>query len=341
MIRYKLREGSNIEPSFFLERVCPKIAELCGNAMALTLGPAILWGAFAQFGTGNERIMPDWLAHRVRDMYLTVVENDLAANVNPVVKVPLLVTGIEGEVFLDEIPEEVVQETGGNAEEEAGQQQQHLAGAAAQVAQQQHLAGAVAQQPSRTVAGFGDRSTREQLMALSSQVMQVRRAQDRLHDQYQQLQMQISRGFTTTNSNLRRIGANPVRRLAAVANENGNNNANAANVPAANVPVQNLAAALSPTPRDLFELWNEFTIGIGGRKPASQFTAVERGQNKHRFTRRKVVWETIDRMVRRGFTANVAIDRIYAHYGRELSVTRILNAMLKDRREKTIPVALQ
>jgi hypothetical protein len=42
-------------------------------------------------------------------------------------------------------------------------------------------------------------------------------------------------------------------------------------------------------------------------------------------------------MVRSGLTANVAIDRVYEHYGRNNIVTTILNSMLRDRRNNTVP----
>ena len=57
-----------------------------------------------------------------------------------------------------------------------------------------------------------------------------------------------------------------------------------------------------------------------------------------RILRREV---TIDRLVRQGLTANVAIDRIYEVYGRELTVTRLINRMLSDRRNNSIPAVLQ
>ena len=37
-------------------------------------------------------------------------------------------------------------------------------------------------------------------------------------------------------------------------------------------------------------------------------------------------------LVRAGYTAHAAIDRIYEAYGPEKTVTQILNQMLKDRR---------
>ena len=71
------------------------------------------------------------------------------------------------------------------------------------------------------------------------------------------------------------------------------------------------------------------SIGLGGRKPARQFTAIERGRVKFKYCRRKVVWDIIDRMVRGGFTAQVAIDKLYVVYG-HITVTQIINLMRTD-----------
>jgi hypothetical protein len=89
-------------------------------------------------------------------------------------------------------------------------------------------------------------------------------------------------------------------------------------------------ATLSRCPRDLYALWAEYEYGIAGRKPARQFTAQERGKVKFKYSRRKIVWDTIDRMVRSGSTAQVACDRIYAVYGRNKSVTDIMRCLRQD-----------
>lgn len=91
-------------------------------------------------------------------------------------------------------------------------------------------------------------------------------------------------------------------------------------------------ALLSAHPRTLHNLWAEWEIGIGGRKAARNFSAHERGRVKHKFTRRKVFWDAVRWQVRLGHTAEVAIDRIYDLYGRNRSVTYILNALRRDRR---------
>ena len=149
---------------------------------------------------------------------------------------------------------------------------------------------------------------------------------------------QTQRNYQTLNTNIRRIAMAPVCCIGANEGVAEKRPVGAA-VGAANAIGG--VATLSSTPRTIHLLWQEYTDGIGGRKAARLFTPQERGANKHKFTRRKVVWDTVARLVRGGMTANVACDRIYKHYGRQVSVTRIINAMLQDRRNGTIPAALQ
>ena len=102
----------------------------------------------------------------------------------------------------------------------------------------------------------------------------------------------------------------------------------------------NRVAALSPTPLTLYTLWEEYQTGIGGRKPAKLFTAHGRGRVKQKYSQRKVAWDTIEHLVCSGFQAQVATDRIYDAYGRDSMVTNILNRMLVDRRQGTVPACL-
>ena len=57
-------------------------------------------------------------------------------------------------------------------------------------------------------------------------------------------------------------------------------------------------SSLSKTPKTLFVLWQEWEVGIGGRKPAKLFTRVERGRVKFIYCRRKILWETVAMLVR-------------------------------------------
>jgi hypothetical protein len=90
-------------------------------------------------------------------------------------------------------------------------------------------------------------------------------------------------------------------------------------------------ATLSPLPRTIHTLWLEYEFGIGGRKAAKDFTLAERGKVKYNYHHRKVIWDVVAQLVRGGWLADVACDRIGEVYGRQLSVTSIINRMRKDR----------
>ena len=61
-------------------------------------------------------------------------------------------------------------------------------------------------------------------------------------------------------------------------------------------------ATLSNNPRSLQLLWQEYKFGINGRKPAEQFIPKDRNvpDNKQKYYRRNLVWQTMARLVRRG-----------------------------------------
>jgi hypothetical protein len=105
----------------------------------------------------------------------------------------------------------------------------------------------------------------------------------------------------------------------------------AAAAPVAHGNINPNNASLSPTPRLLIELWTKWTVGIGGWKPAKDFTAAERGQEKFKYSRHKVGWGLIVSLVQSGLTAVVAINQIYAVYGPGMSVTNIINQLKKKR----------
>jgi hypothetical protein len=95
-------------------------------------------------------------------------------------------------------------------------------------------------------------------------------------------------------------------------------------------------ASLSPTPRNLHILWTEYIIGIGGRKPAMEFSHDERRRLKHKYCRRNVIWTIVDNLVQIGLLCDVAIDRIYGIYGSQMCVTKIINAIRKDIEQGTL-----
>jgi hypothetical protein len=243
-------------------------------------------------------LLPPGIKTRILENYAQL-PNKLADGINPVKRKLLIVSGHDNEVQLTELNED-----GGN-----GNGNGHLAGGAMQ--QHQLLQALMAQMAT---------------MQNSILELHVQRAQDIAMNNHQ---------FQTLNANIRRIHRQPDQLLAAGA-------ANARHIqqqlaqPVAAGAVANNNATLSPTPRSLFELWNEWNTGIGGRKAAIHFTPQERGACKHKFTRRKRAWDIIRTMINKGHSAQTAIDRIYAVYGQGMPVTTILNRIAIDRRNNTL-----
>jgi Transcriptional activator of glycolytic enzymes len=90
------------------------------------------------------------------------------------------------------------------------------------------------------------------------------------------------------------------------------------------------AATLSKCPKNLYLLWEEYEFGLHGRKPAKRFTTRERGQDRFKYNRRKIVWDQISKMIRQGHSYLTAINVLYQIY-RDNSVTDIINKMRTDR----------
>ncbi|KAG3128583.1 hypothetical protein PI126_g21341 [Phytophthora idaei] len=135
------------------------------------------------------------------------------------------------------------------------------------------------------------------------------------------------RDMQKTQAILRRLAMKPgLNREATTSDDHPESSPNAS------APQRGLVARLSKRPKDLFELWHEYQFGCGGLKPAKDFTAVERGLNKFAYSRRKVFWDVVANLVRSGFTSDTAIDKVYAVYGRQLSVSSVLVALRTDRK---------
>ena len=151
----------------------------------------------------------------------------------------------------------------------------------------------------------------------------MRREQQEMRDEMNRVVDRVYQQGQVLNRSIHRIALQPVSRPR--------NPASAVTAPREGAAVQRNLATLSPRPRSLFDLWHEFEFGIGGRKAAKLFTAAERGCNKYQYHRRKVVWDKLAEMVRAGWSAQSAIDRIHEVYGAS-SVTHIINYMRRDRR---------
>ncbi|KAL7545056.1 hypothetical protein ACHAWF_008421 [Thalassiosira exigua] len=95
-------------------------------------------------------------------------------------------------------------------------------------------------------------------------------------------------------------------------------------------------AELCNNPKSLEMLWQEYKLGLNGLKPSEQFTMSERNVNKakaQKYSRRYNIWHCIQRLVNSGYSAEVAIQKIYRVYGFTLSPTKIINQMIADKKK--------
>ena len=184
--KYVVREDSGVTDKFILTYVTPNTRTRLGDRVALILGKALLWYVFHP---DAKDYLPPAMYQRIMDAY--AARQVLPANTNPVLRKPIIITGDEAEVYIDEIPEEVA-----NAGENNGAVGGQVGG------------------------GFLDRPIREQLLALHSQLLNLRRENEELRSATQQDRLERNRQYQTLNSNLRRVAMQPAHRAAPVVANN-------------------------------------------------------------------------------------------------------------------------
>lgn len=308
----------SVTAEFVTTQVTPNITRVFGQQMGLVLGRALMWGVFdADWSLNYEDA---WVA-RVKEQFDLIPNNGLAQGQNPVEKKLLIVSGHEGQVILTQI------ENGAEAD-----------------ANMQVMGGAVAQQGVvGQGGGFSDAQGQAliaQGMSLQHEVVDMKQTMETHHAQNMLQHRTHTTNLRRLQQRLPRYGAGPVNNpqgggagaggiAVVVPVDNGEAAAAAVVVPAAN-------ATLSPTPRTLYDLWQEWQFGRGGRKPAKDFTPAERGRERHKYCRRRVVWKIQQILILKGLTAQAASDRLYAVYGEGATVTTIINRLKQDKRNNTL-----
>ena len=178
---------------------------------------------------------------------------------------------------------------------------------------------------------LGSAEASAQMSAVHNRMCSLERKQDELRDEYRENQRQTMDILRKMERNMSRIAAQPVVRPVRL----GGIEVGVAGGGDEGIPY---AVTLSPNPNNLFILWQEYEHGIGGRKAARYFTREERGHKKVKYTycNRKKVWDLVDKMIRSGYTADSAIDKIYTVYG-PLSVTKIIKQIRNDEPNGGVP----
>ncbi len=297
VVAYLVDPDSGITDDWILQYVVPNMVQHgIETQVCKVLGRAMLWRLFDRSG---DDCFPEHRRNQIMQAYRDLgFRNTLEDGCNPVKKRPLVVSGHDAEVMMDLLEDDIEGE-----------------GVSA------------ADTVRRSIA-----VRNQEVRLLSSQVIHLRRElSDARAEGDRQLGI-LKRQLARLNNNVSRLANRPAKRLrvtspAAVPQDIRNE---VVSPPPAPLPM--LAAKLSDCPRSLHDLWLEYELGFSGKKAAKDFTEKERGADKYRYYRRNVFWVKVCEMVRAGFTAERACDRIYSVYGSRLSVTKIINAMIRDKK---------
>ena len=284
--KYVVRTDCGVTDEFILRYVMPSANRRITKEVCIILGKALLFFIFED----EENHIPEDISTRVKTAYAGVTVDP---SQNPVIRVPIVCTGHEGEVYIDTI------------------------------ATDEDLNNLAAANGDNNIGTLNDRPMRDQVRALQSQLMGVKAQLEDITKLIKEENIAKGRQLQALNANIKRIGlspARPIRRTEGISTQ---------------------SASLSPHPRTLYELWDEYVIGIGGRKPAREFTSRDRGKLKYKYYRRKKLWDLVSALTRSGLTHHVAIDQIYQVYGRQNSVTTIIAAIKRDGKTNFIPPLLR
>jgi hypothetical protein len=304
-IAYEKANQMEAPDDFLFTHVVPSIRQRFSSDLRFcrAMGRALLWGAFdpdasAAYGIGD----------KIKEAY-----NDAFANPNgnnPIKKTPLEVLNWNGclkIVKMDDAPP---------------------AAAAAGVAE-----ATTVQTPG--VAG-DNRRFQAVLTNMERSILEKFELQQA---QIVELRTSIQQQLEQINANIRRYGgtitsafANQIRRQEEGA---GNNQQQLRLDLFGQYGRIDRNATLNPRPRDLFELWQEWTEGIGDRKPAKHFTTAERNRKalglKQKFYRRLLVWKTQARLIDGGMSVAEANHRIHTITG-ATTVTGVINKLIEFKR---------
>jgi hypothetical protein len=300
------------------------------DAVSLVLGKALLWLIYSPYDVTN-CVVPEYFKQQIQKDLKEILTATVPGvdcddpRFNPIKKVPVVVTGDQGCVFIDIVPTLVEEAASEGAEYGA------ILGIGGSGAGGRGVGGMAT-----TASGLT-----AQLMAVQSLASQIRRELQELRANQMADRVAAQKYFAMVNANIRRIALQPGLRgpVGTLRQNQGDDDARTGDAAflLARAGASAAPASLSPTPRNLFELWEEFQVGLGGRKAAKLFSARERGGKvKHKYHRRNIVWKMVSGLVRSGMTADAAIDSIYAVYGQQTCVTDIINGIKRDQKGGTL-----
>ena len=92
-VKYTTKTGYNITDNFIFNHVCPYIASLQPRQILLVLGRALLWAIYEE----ASQLIEDWIKNKAK-LVLNIMDGG-----NPIAKIPLFISGNEGNLEINEI----------------------------------------------------------------------------------------------------------------------------------------------------------------------------------------------------------------------------------------------
>ena len=183
--------------TFLLSNVVPNIRKRMSEAVALVLGKALLWMIFSPYDE-THHVIPQDFKQRIQMEWKEIISATVVgvdcedSRYNPIKRVPVVVTGDHGCVYIDIVP---TLDENGNFEDENG----GILGIGAGGAGGRGVGGMAA-----TTGGLV-----AQLFAVQSLAGQIRRELQELRANQMADRVTVQKCFTTVNANIRRIALQP------------------------------------------------------------------------------------------------------------------------------------
>ena len=335
-VKYALRRSSRVSDDWLLENVSSNIARVFPRPVAVVLGKALLWAICDEEAS---TLVDTTMVERVRSAVRSLNGcYNQETGMNPVVKIPLAVSGEEGVLIIDEL----IDENDIDDENEEGDEME-IDG---QQIRRRNTNGG------RSSHYNGRNDSRNEVRALVTSVKQLTRQNTELKNELHLFKHTCTTLLQQLNTSVRRIAINPSIRSQGRLRGSTNTNSTIINIDSFNSssspsrqestvqqPQQSPSRNAIPyeltlvkCPKTLFVLWNEWEFGVGGRKAAKMFSSRERGHKQVKFSYclRKHFWDLVSKMILRGHSHTAAIDKIYEVYGSNLSATKILRLIRTD-----------